>query len=294
MAVPPSALVVAGAGCLSASAVFVKLAEVNAGTAAFLRCAIAMAALAPLAVRECRRHGRPDRAVQCCALAAGVFLGVDYALWTASILGVGAAIATVLNNVQVIAFPLLARIFGGTPIARRFLIACPVMLAGIALASGALSEDPHATHQLLGSALGVASGIAYAAYLHLSRLSGTRNPRHVVTPVCVATGAATAVTGILGAATTGITARLPAASWGWLVALALLGQVAAWLLLATATPKLAPGTSAALLLLHPVLAVALGLLVLRETPTTSQLVGCAVVIIAVWFAHRAPRDRRSG
>ncbi|MEU6128236.1 DMT family transporter [Saccharopolyspora sp. NPDC047091] len=286
----PVLLVVAGAGCLSGSALFVKLAEVGAGTAAFLRCAIALVALVPLAVREHRGHGPLDPALQRWAVASGVLLGLDYVLWTQSILDVGAGIATVLNNVQVIAFPLLALVFGGTPIARRFLLACPVLIAGIALTSGLLAPGAQSAHQGRGVLLGVASGVAYAGYLHLNRLSGHRSPRHVVAPVCLATAAAAVVTGGVGAVTTGISVDLPAPSWLWLVLLALVGQVAAWLLLAAGGRGLAPGTSASLLLLQPVLAVGLGVLVLHESPTAVQLAGCAAVVVAVWFANRPGRS----
>jgi molybdate transport repressor ModE-like protein len=97
--------------------------------------------------------------------------------------------------------------------------------------------------------------------------------------------------------TTGIEVALPAASWGWLVALALLGQAAGWLLVSSAMRVLAPNTSATLLLLQPVAALGLALAILRETPTASQLAGCAVVIAAVAFANtrarETPEDRKA-
>ncbi len=49
-------LVTSGAACLSASAVFVKLADIDAGTAAFLRCAIALVPLVPMLLFEARRN----------------------------------------------------------------------------------------------------------------------------------------------------------------------------------------------------------------------------------------------
>jgi drug/metabolite transporter (DMT)-like permease len=285
----PRALLITGALCLSGSAIFVKLAEVNSGTAAFFRCVIALAALAPLAVWECRRHGPLNTALVGYALAGGACLGLDYSMWTASILDVGAGIATVLVNVQVLAFPLLARMFDGTTMSRQFLLASPVMLAGVALAGGALGSSAHAMHPLLGALLGIAAGVAYSGYLYLTRSALQAAPRHTITPVCLATAAAAVTAGVIAAATTGIEVTLPAASWGWLIALALLGQVAGWLLISAATPVLAPNTSATLLLLQPVAAVALALAILHETPASSQLAGCAVVIAAVWFANHRPR-----
>jgi drug/metabolite transporter (DMT)-like permease len=172
----PRLLLVTGALCLSGSVIFVKLADVDFATAAFLRCAIALVVLVPFALAERRRHARRTRHCSATASPAGLCLGIDYSMWTAGILDVGAGIATVLVNVQVLAFPLLAGVFDGTAIGRRFLL----------------------------------------------------------------------------------------------------------------SSVLAPNTSATLLLLQPVMAVVLPLAILRETPTGTQLAGCAVVIAAVWFANRRP------
>jgi drug/metabolite transporter (DMT)-like permease len=271
---------------------FVKLADVNSGTAAFLRCALALTVLVPLAACELRRRGRFDPELVWCALAAGVFLGLDFVMWTVGVLDVGAAIAAVLINVQVVVFPLLARIFGRTPLSRRFLIASPVMIAGVALASGVIGHSRQVTHAFWGSLLGIAAGFGYAAYLYLNRLSGQRRPGHVITPVCIATTAAAVTAGAIGTVTTGIDLFLTVSAWGWMIALAMLGQVVSWLLISAGTPKLAPNVSATLLLLQPVIAIASGLIVLRETPTASQLLGCAIVIATVWGANRAPEFRR--
>src|SRR5699024_6999713 len=99
--------VLAGALCLSFSAILVKLAGVDSATTAALRCVIAMVALTPLALRERATHGRLTGWGRSVSIAAGVALGIDYAAWTASIYHVGAGVSTVLINVQVIVLPLL-------------------------------------------------------------------------------------------------------------------------------------------------------------------------------------------
>ncbi|WP_237320736.1 DMT family transporter [Streptomyces sp. JJ36] len=292
-AVPATAvaLVVGGAACLSASAMFVKLADVNAGTAAFLRCAVALVPLVPMLVHETRRRGPLRRPLHGYALLAGLFLGADYVMWTMSILDVGAAIATVLINVQVLVFPLLARLFSGTPIPSRFLYASPLMLTGIALAAGALESGDRAEHPVRGAVLGVAAGVAYACYLCLMRVTGRHSPEHVASPVCLSTASAAVAAGLISLPTTGLPLSVPVASWGWITALALLGQVAAWLLISKAGPRLAPDTAAALLLLQPVMAIGFGLIVLGEEPSVTQLCGCALVIGTVWIANRTPARR---
>lgn len=294
----PALTVLAGAAVLSSTGVLVRLAEVGAATASFWRCVLALVALVPLAAWEVRRHGRPEVGLLGWAALSGVLLGTDFLLWTQSVLDAGAGIANVVLNVQVVAFPLLAWALAGRGAraaerpSRRQLVAAPVLLAGIALAGGALgggSGDMPAP--VRGALLGALAGLAYAGYLHLNRDGARRSPAHVVTPVCVATAAAAVTTGVVGAATTGISVSLPAASWAWLVLLALAGQVVAWVLISRGSAGLAPGTTASLLLVHPVLSVASGMVVLGERPTAVQLAGSALVVVTVWAATRVPRPR---
>ncbi|GAB3747039.1 DMT family transporter [Nocardiopsis nanhaiensis] len=292
----PVALATLGSGCTSATGVFVKLSGANPGTAAFLRCALALFVLAPMAAAELRRVGaRPLRLVVLDA-SAGLLLGVDYVFWVASIEHVGAGMATVLLNVQVVVFPLLAWMFLGDRAPLRFLVAVPVMLAGVALAAGAVDGgggtgggDPW-----LGLVYGCAAGVTYAGYLFLARLGGGRG--HTVTPVCVSTLAAAVAAGALGTLWTGIDlASLDAQAWTWLALLALTGQVLTWLLIGSALPRLSASTGAAILVLPPVLAVLMAAVFLGERATPLQLTGCALVVLAIWLSQRRtgyqPRNR---
>jgi len=270
--------------------VFISLAAVNPGTAAFLRCAVALAALVPLMVYETRRHGPMPWRLHRDAALAGLFLGTDYVMWTISIGDVGPGIATVLINVQVIVFPLLALVLDKTPIPRRFLWACPAMLAGVALAGGVLGASG-APHPVRGTVLATAAACAYSGYLYLTRSCGRRSPRHTVGPVCTSTAGAAVAAGLISLLVTGLPLGISTSAWGWITALALLGQVAAWLLIGKGSARLAPSTAAALLLLQPVMALVIAYLVLHETPALVQLGGCALIIGAVWAGSPG---RRSG
>lgn len=279
--------VCAGAACISVSAGFVELSGVVAGTAAFFRCALALLVLAPAAITEYRRVGpRPPRR-NALDLAAGVLLGIDMVCWAASIHEVGAGIATVLINVQVVVFPLLARVFSGVRLSGRFWLTVPVMLTGVGLAAGVVGPAALGTDPAAGAALGCTAGAAYAGYLFLMRLGGGTG--HTVGPVCVSSASAAATTAVLGGVSTGIDLSPGWPALGWLGALSLSGQVLAWLLITSALPRLAPAVGASLLLCQPVLALVFGFAVLHEQPTMLQLTGCAVVIAAVWHVGRAPR-----
>ncbi|MFC9227575.1 DMT family transporter [Streptomyces decoyicus] len=284
----PVMAVIAGSACISASAVFMKLSGTNAGTAAFLRCALALVVLVPLAVRERRRVGTRPLRYLAIDLGAGVLLGVDMVFWAAAVRTVGASVATVLLNLQIVVFPLLARLVSGTKLSGRFVLMAPLMLVGVALASGAVGHPAPGSDPVAGATFGTAAGVTYAGYLFLMRLGGGRE--HTVSPVCLSTAAAAVAAAVLGGMWTGIDLNPGWPAWGWLSALALVGQVLAWLLITTALPRLAPHTGAALLLVQPVLAFALGVAI-GERPTPTQAGGCALVIAAVWYHSRAPRGR---
>ncbi|MEO3850947.1 DMT family transporter [Streptomyces sp. B8F3] len=295
----PVTMVIGGSACISLSAIFVKLSDVNAGTAAFLRCALALLLLAPLAAVELRRLGPRARRPVLTDLAAGLLLGVDFVFWAASIRDVGASIATVLLNIQVIVFPLLARLLTRTPLPRGFWLTAPVLLAGVALAGGAIGDPEPGSSPGSGILYGTAAGVAFAGYLFLTRLAGTapapttpsRSRGHIAVPVCTATFSAGIASGILGALWTGIDPAPEPAALGWLAAMAALGQVLALLLITPALPRLAPATGAALLLLQPVLAIATAVAFIGERPTTTQYAGCVLVIATVWYATRVGAAR---
>ncbi|WP_407566178.1 DMT family transporter [Streptomyces sp. 184] len=291
----PVAMVIGGSACISLSAMFVKLSDVNAGTAAFLRCALALLLLVPLAAVELRRLGPRARRPVLTDLAAGLLLGVDFVFWAASIRDVGASIATVLLNIQVLVFPLLARLLTRTPLPRGFWLTAPVLLAGVALAGGAIGDPEPGSSPVTGILYGTAAGVAFAGYLFLTRLGGAAGPRsprgHIAVPVCTATFSAGIASGILGALWTGIDPTPDPAALGWLAAMAALGQVLALLLITPALPRLAPATGAALLLLQPVLAIATAVAFLGERPTATQYAGCALVTATVWYATRVAGSR---
>jgi drug/metabolite transporter (DMT)-like permease len=292
-------LMVVGSACTSSSATLIKLSGVSSGTAAFLRCALALVALLPMAAAEYRRLGpRPSRLLVY-DLAAGVLLGVDYVCWTRSIHTLGASIATILLNVQLVVFPLLARVFAKVRLTRTFGFTAPVLLVGVALAGGALGDAEPGSDPAAGVAYGTAAGVAFAGYLFLIRQGGAggggdgRGPQpHTVSPVCASTLAAAVSSGILGSLWTGVDLNPGWPAWGWLIPMALFGQVLAWLLINPALARLSPSTGATLLLLQPVLALVLGIGALGERPTLTQYGGCAMIVLVVWYAGRPGRTAR--
>lgn len=289
---PALTAVLAGALCLSVSAIIVRLAGVDAATTAVLRCAIAIVPLLPLALVEAKRHERLRCSGVIWSIAAGIALGVDYSAWTASIYRVGAGVSTVLINVQVIVLPLLALLIDRERTDRRFICVLPLMLAGIALvggigpgilSSGGGAGVPTAGHGHLGGvALGLLAGIGYGGYLFLTRRATSTQPKLALQPLMWATATAATTSAIIAGFSHGLhVTDIGARSWALLIALALVGQVAAWLLIHHGSARLPAGTTASLLLVQPVLALALSALILGERFGVGQILGSAVVVVAV-------------
>ena len=99
---------VAGALTIAFSAILVKLADVEPSTAAIFRCAYALPALGLIAWLEDRRFGRRPLRERLLAIPAGIFFAADLICWHHAIADVGAGLATVLGNLQVVVVPFVA------------------------------------------------------------------------------------------------------------------------------------------------------------------------------------------
>jgi drug/metabolite transporter (DMT)-like permease len=286
----PAAVAVAGAVCTAWMPIFIALASVSTGTVAMFRFLLAWPVLEPLARAERRRSAPRSRRTRGWAFASGVLLGADVLMWNQAIIESGAGIATVIANAQVVVLPALAFVFAGERPGRRYLFALPVMVIGVALAGGVVDPDAFGRDPVKGALLAVGAAVGYAGYLFLLRQYSGGD--HVVGPVTDATVGALATAIVGGLIWQGIDVTPGWEAFLWLVAVALTGQVVGWLLIGAALPRLSAAAGGSLLLVQPVGSVALGALVLAERPSALQLVGCAVVLGAVYAAAGVGGGRR--
>jgi drug/metabolite transporter (DMT)-like permease len=80
---------------------------------------------------------------------------------------------------------------------------------------------------------------------------------------------------------------------GWLITLALTSQVFGWLLITISLPRLPAALTSLLLTVQPVGSVALAAIIFGESPSSTQLIGVAMVLAALLFATRPRRGRSS-
>jgi drug/metabolite transporter (DMT)-like permease len=172
------------------------------------------------------------------------------------------------------------------------LAALPVSLLGVLLISGALEHGAYGRNPTRGTLFGLGAGIAYVGFLLLLRRGGA-DLRRPAGPLFDATATATVLCVVAGVII-GDARLVP--TWpgaGWLITLALTSQVLGWLLITSSLPRLPAALTSVLLTVQPVGSVALGALILGESPSALQLVGVAVVLAALLGATR-PRGSVAG
>jgi drug/metabolite transporter (DMT)-like permease len=280
-----------GAACISASGILVTLAGTGAATTAFFRCLLALPVLFALAIVEQRRHGRRDASARLGAIGAGLLLAVDLVLWNHAIAAVGAGVATVLGNLQILFVAVVAWLLLGERPNRGFLVALPAVLAGVVLVSG-LADHGGGGHPLAGIVYGMGTSIAYSGFLLILRQTST-GTAHVAGPLADATAGAAVGALVLGLIFGGFRLEMPWASFGWLLLLSISSQTVGWLLITSSLPRLPAAVSSVLLLLQPAAALLLAAVVLGERPSLLQVVGAAGVCGGVLVASGAvPLPRR--
>ena len=282
----PAALV--GAVAIAFSAILYRLADVSPSTGAFFRCAYAIPPLLLLAWLEDRRLGRRTLATRAWAWLAGTFLAVDLIVWHRSIEYVGAGLATVLGNTQVLLVGAAAWLVFRERPARASLVAIPIAMFGVVLISGALGENAYGDNPRLGVFFGILTGIAYTAFL-LTLRHGASDLRRVAGPLYDATLACALLTIPAGLALGDLDFVPPPSAQAWLVILALSSQVFGWLLITTSLPRLPAVATSLLLTLQPVCSVLFAAALIDEDPSALQLVGAAAILAGLLLASVSAR-----
>jgi drug/metabolite transporter (DMT)-like permease len=287
----PALSAAAGAMCIATSGVLVRLADVPPGTAAVFRFTYAAPVLGVLALLEHRRQvaagsgsgPAPGRASvlrrRRYHLLAGALFALDLVLWHHAIAAVGAGLATVLGNLQVLVVGLAAWAFLSERPDHRLLAATPVVLVGVVLIAGVVGGGAYGENPSLGVIFGLATSVAYAGFILVHR-QATREGALAGTLFRV-----TAVAAVVAAVLATLTGELePTPSWpahGWLLLLALTAQVSGWLFISVSLPRLPAVVTSMLLLLQPGGALALAAVVLGEAPSVAQLLGAGLVLAGV-------------
>jgi drug/metabolite transporter (DMT)-like permease len=177
----------------------------------------------------------------------------------------------------VIVVGIVAWVLLGERPSRSTLLALPVVLVGVVLISGAIGADAYGTDPSLGVLLGLVTALCYAGYLLVIR-RGLRDPRRPAGPVAIATVFTALAASVVGVAGGDLDPAPPLASLGWLAVLGVTSQSGGYLLISISLPRMPAVITSIILLAQPVMTVIMSMILLREAPSTTQLLGVALVI----------------
>src|ERR687886_421645 len=182
----PVVAALVGAFCIAFSGILFRVAHVSPSTGAFFRCLWALPPLWWLARREDSRYGPRSRRTRLLAAAAGAFFAVDLVAWHHAVEEVGAGLATVLGNLQVVLVGPIAWLLLRERLHGRTLAAMPIALVGVVLISGAIGHGAYGRNPALGVVYGIATALAYTGFL-LTLRHGSADLRRVAGPLTDAT-----------------------------------------------------------------------------------------------------------
>lgn len=279
-------IALAGAVAISFSPVLYVFSGTNPSTGAFFRMLYALPALALLAYLVRSSDTRSSR-TRWMAFGAGLILAPDMLSYHSSMIFIGIGIATLIGNSQVIIVTLASwKLFGEKP-NPAILISLPVVVVGLALISGIADSEPYGEDPVKGVIFGMMAAFFYSSFLILFRYSNRELAPSSSVQLDATAGAALGllVLGLLPLSGYAIEPLDLQPIWpghGWLIVLALLCQVAGWLAIAHALPRLPAAHVSFAVLLQPVLTLVWGYVILdQDGHSQNQVMGIFLVLAAI-------------
>ena len=279
-------IALAGAVAISFSPVFYIFSGTNPSTGAFFRMLYALPALALLAYLVRSSDTRSSR-TRWMAFGAGLILAPDMLSYHSSMIFIGIGIATLIGNSQVIIVTLASwKLFGEKP-NPAILISLPVVVVGLALISGIADSEPYGEDPVKGVIFGMMAAFFYSSFLILFRYSNRELAPSSSVQLDATAGAALGllVLGLMplrGYAIEPLDLQPIWPGHGWLIVLALLCQVAGWLAIAHALPRLPAAHVSFAVLLQPVLTLVWGYVILdQDGHSQNQVMGIFLVLSAI-------------
>jgi drug/metabolite transporter (DMT)-like permease len=258
---------------------------VSPATGVFFRCLFGLPILVLVAYGEVLARGPMSRRTVAMSALAGVLFAVDLLTFHIVIDLMGAGLATVMGNLQVVVVALAAWLLLGERPRREVFVAIPVMLIGAVLISGVVGTGAFGQNPQAGVAIGLVTAVAYAAYLLVIRQA---SPDHrPAGPVAIATAVTGLIAGLYGAAAGSLDLTPGWPALGYLIAYGVVSQSIGYVAIQTALPRLPAVTSSVLLLVQPVTTLILGVLLLGEEPSAAQLLGVVLVVAGIALATGA-------
>lgn len=267
----------------------VRIADTGPVATGFWRLALALPVLLLLAARSGGGVFRPSRKALLIVLASGLFFAADLASWHLGIVRTKLANAALFGNSSSLMLPFAAILVTGIHPTRIQWIALCVAILGAMLLMGGSYELSSAN--LAGDLLCLFAGVLYVGYLLLIQ---TVRRDMASWPVLAWSTLASAPCVLVFALMAG--ERIMPGNWGPVLGLALLCQIGGQGLMVYAIVHFSPLVVGLALLTQPALAALIGWLAFDERLTATDLIGAAIIAVALIVARlpartpQRPRD----
>lgn len=280
--VSPLSSVLFGAGCISFSAVWVKLTTVPPPVSAFYRVFFGFFILLAICLYRRERHPLRLRPLLW-GLLCGLFFALDLFCWHASIQFVGPGLATILANFQVFILTGVGVLFLGERIHYRFLLAVPIALGGLYLLIGS-SWQSLGTDYRWGLVYGLLTALCYSAFLlMLRKLQAEAQRFSLFYNLLLISGTSALFLGLYlwGSGTSVV---IPdRTNWLALLSMGLFSQTIGWALIAGGIPQLRASLTGLILLAQPLLSFIWDVVFFDRPTTPVNWVGVTGTLFALYL-----------
>ncbi|HEX8485095.1 DMT family transporter [Sphingomonas sp.] len=260
---------------------FVRVADVGPVASAFWRIALAAPLLAALALAGGVRPGRMPGGLWLLLGVGGIAFAADLASWHLGILRTTLANATLFGNCATLMFPIYGFLVARAWPTRGQGFALALAAAGAMLLLGRSYQlDPR---NLVGDLLCLLAGVLYTAYFIV--MARARESMAPLSSLALSTIASIVP---LYLATLLLGEGLLPGSWTPLIGLALVSQVLGQGCMIYALGALPPLVIGIALLIQPVVAGTVGWMVYGERLGLPDLLGAAMVAVALVLVRRTP------
>lgn len=273
---------------VSASAIFIRLADAPAVAVAFWRSALGVLVLLPIAVA--RREKLPELRGLGWLVLSGVLLGAHFGFWISSLDYTSVAASVVLVCTAPVFVAILAYLTLGEKTSLVSFAGILVAVAGAVLIAGDRSVGSAA---LYGNALALIGAVTIAVHLLIGRRARTGGLG--VLPYSIVVYSAAALTLLPVAIISGD--RLwgySGETWFWLFAITLGPQIMGHTVFNWALRYIEASVISGTVLVEPVVSALLAWLILSERPGLATALGGAIVIIGLYLllsGRRTPPEK---
>ena len=217
------------------------------------------------------------------AIGAGIVFAIDFVSYHSSVDWIGAGISTLIGNSQVLIVTLMSWwLFGERP-NLSILIALPIVMLGLLLISGIWDDEPYGSNPVRGVIAGISAAVFYSGFLIIYRfanreLAPATSLQFDSTAGCVFGLLVISILPLQALHIEPIDFQPIWPGHGWILSLAIVGQVFGWLAISYSLPRLPAAHTSFVLLLQPVLTIVWGVILLSELPSIQQFLGMCLIL----------------